>query len=203
MKPARPRKCILLLGKRNSFLESLAHAFPQRGKFQIVPAPLGSEAFRLAQKKNVSALLFVLNSSDDLESMQWLRQSNPSLPSVAILPQNSPSIQKTLRNEALTGIILARGLVPSDLRRCVEESLAMLHQHHAPSRTDQQIAADLHSVRSTMTAIQGCAELAIPKSTSKKTSQEYLRGVIAGVRELETTLRRLEGNLRNAGHLPD
>ena len=78
---------------------------------------------------------------------------------------------------------------------------------HAPQRLvvdrpGRRISSDLHTIRSTLTAIQGYAELASKKPAVSSSSRKPQEEIVRGVREIERLLRRIERGLKIRGITP-
>ena len=62
--------------------------------------------------------------------------------------------------------------------------------------TDASITTDLHGIRSSLTAIQGLAELALAKVRASGSHRKSLQGIVQEVTEVEGLLRRIERKIR-------
>ena len=124
-------------------------------------------------------------------------QSNPALLVVAVIPGGSPKLQKELRGEGVSQIIEVGDAPAQELRRLLRERLKeLLAKPRALLQSELPITTDLHTIRSTLTAIQGHAELALEKVPPTKPHRKPLEEIVRGVREVEGLLRRVERKLR-------
>ncbi|MBI4459256.1 MAG: hypothetical protein HY648_04255 [Acidobacteria bacterium] len=187
---------ILLTGNPGKFLQKIAAAFPPRSGISATTIPLSPQLLEAVQSPNLGALVLALTGSAQADSVQWIRQKNPALLIVAVLPRQNAKLRKSLLEEGVAAILSAQGLTPTQIRRQLLSAL-----RGKPSASDhlQQLRDDLHTIRSTLTAIQGGAELSLQDSPRSAPLRKQMPDVIRGVAEIESLLRRIERNLRAAG----
>lgn len=195
---------ILLTGKKGKLLQKIAGAFPPRSHIQATVMPVSAEVLETARTAAFDAVVCVLANEEETELVRWLRERNPSLPIVVILSRENAKARKELWMESVSSIVNIQGLTLSQVRRKLAESLRALNKkQEAPDSLRERCISDFHTIRSTLTAIQGNAELALQDSAPSKSARKQLQEVIHGVSETERLMRRLERKLQAAGLLPE
>jgi len=91
------------------------------------------------------------------------------------------------------------GMDASQIRRTLVASLKAFRSkvpHDA-----KQVTADLHAIRSALTAILGSAEIAL-KGSSRSDARKQLQQIFRGVAEIESILRRLDRAFKPSATVP-
>ncbi|MGH9785352.1 MAG: hypothetical protein ACRD88_14325 [Terriglobia bacterium] len=196
---------ILFSGKQGKLYDAVLRtiAAHRRGKtaqgqrFQAEAVPPGPPLLEMARSGSYAAVIFVLENEPDSEPVRWLLQSAPALPLITVLPGGNTRLRKELQREGVSQVIEAGELSESALRRIIHERLAAL-----PSKppdvpeTASAITTDLHGIRSSLTAIQGMAELALKKIRGPGSSRKPLESIVQEVTEVEGLLRRIERKVK-------
>ena len=205
-----PAVKVLLSGKKGKLYDAVLRAVPGRrgepGKersFRAEAVPPGPRLLEMAQSGSYAALIFVLESEPDSEPIRWLMQSNPALPLIAVLPEGNARLRKELQREGVSQIIEVGNLSEPAMRRIIRERLAALpSKPPALPGTGAAITTDLHSIRSSLTAIQGLAELALAKVRGPGSRRKPLEAIVQEVTEVEGLLRRIERKVKPRGPSP-
>jgi len=151
----------------------------------------------MAQSGSYAALIFVLESEPDCEPVCWLMQSNPALPVIAVLPEGSARLRKELQREGVLQVMEMGSLSEPALGRMIRERLASLpSEAQTVADAGVSITTDLHGIRSSLTAIQGLAELALAKARGFGSRRKSLEGIVQEITEVEGLLRRIERKVR-------
>ena len=174
-------------------MRTIAAAFGQPAGFSAVVLPAGSRLFGAAGAPSLRAVLFTLSSSDEVEPIRWILQQNPSLPVVAVLPRKEPELRQELLTEGVWQVVEIPGMGASQIRRALVAPLKTFRSK-APHE-GRQVTADLHAIRSALTAILGNAEMAL-QSASRSNTRKQLQQIFRGVAEIEGILRRLDRALQ-------
>ncbi|MBI3896526.1 MAG: response regulator [Acidobacteria bacterium] len=166
--------------------------------------PVGAPVLEAVQSPTFHALIFVLIRVDEADSVRWIRQRNPALPMIVVLARENARLREELLEEGVAAIVSVQGLTLAQIRRKLSEALPALGRQQNPLHpSNQQLSDDLHTIRSTLTAVQGNAELALQDSAPTKTTRKQLQEVLRGVAETERILRRLERILKALGILAE
>jgi signal transduction histidine kinase len=190
---------ILVTGKQGKLLKTVAGALGRLAGFSAVVLPVGSRLLDAAGAPSLRAVLFALSSSDEVEPIRWILQQSPLLPVVAVLPRKEPKLRKQLLADGVWQVVEIPGMDASQIRRTLVAPLKAFRSkvpHDA-----RQITADLHAIRSALTAILGSAEMAL-KNSSRSNARKQLQQVFRGVAEIENILRRIERALAPAATSP-
>ena len=188
---------VLISGRKGKLYDTVVRAFSPRRGFRPEVVPAGPRLLERAQSGSHAALMLVLGGERDLEPVRWLMQSNPALLVVAVLPQGSTKLRKELRGEGVSQIIEVGDAPEPELRQLLRERLqALLLKPRALLQSELPITTDLHTIRSTLTAIQGHAELALQTASAPHPQRKPLEEIVRGVTEVEGLLRRVERKLR-------
>jgi signal transduction histidine kinase len=193
------RTRILISGKAGKLQDAVIGSLGGRSGFVAELVSPGPQLLELAQSGSCAGAIFVLGSEQDLESIRWLIESNSSLPVIAVLTEGSAKFRKELQAEGVSEVIVTRGLSAAELRRLLQQRLA------AAALIPQAAAAittDLHSIRSSLTAIQGQAELALAEARRSSPRRKPLEEIVREVTQVEGLLRRIERKVKPRGPLP-
>ena len=183
------RSRILISGKAGKLQDAIVGALGGQGGFAPEAVPPGPRLLELAQSGSCAGAIFVLGGERDLESIRWLIESNSSLPLIAVLANGSAQLRRELQAEGVSEAFVARGLSGSELRRRLQQSLRAADS--APNE-DAAITTHLHGIRSSLTAIQGQAELAFAGARRSSSRWEPLQEIVREVAVVEGLLRRIE-----------
>ena len=188
---------VLISGRKGKLYDTVVRAFSPRHGFQAEEVSAGPRLLEMGQSKSHAGLLLVLGGERDLEPVRWLMQSNPALLVIAVLSSGSPKLRKELRGEGVSRIIEVGAVPAPELRRLLREHVkALLAKPRTVLQTEIPITTDLHTIRSTLTAIQGHAELALQTTRAPHPQRVPLEEIVRGVTEVEGLLRRVERKLR-------
>ena len=188
---------ILISGRKGKLYDTVVRAFSPRQGFRTELVPAGPRLLDMARSRSHAALVMVLGGERDVEAVRWLMQSNPALLVVVVLPGGNPKLRKELRGEGVLQIIEVGDALPQEQRQLLRERLKELLSKPQPLlQSELPITTDLHTIRSTLTAIQGHAELALQTARSPSAHQKPLEEIVRGVTEVEGLLRRVERKLR-------
>lgn len=188
---------ILISGRKGKLYDTVVRAFSPRHGFRAEVVPAGPRLLDVARSRSHAALVMVLGGERDVEAVRWLMQSNPALLVVAVLPGGSPNLRKELRGEGVSQIIEVGDVLGQEQRQLLRERLKeLLSKPRALLQSEVPITTDLHTIRSTLTAIQGHAELALQTARAPDPQRKPLEEIVRGVTEVEGLLRRVERKLR-------
>ena len=188
---------ILISGRKGKLYDTVVRAFSPRHSFRAEVVPAGPRLLDMARSGSHAALMMVLGGERDVEAVRWLMQSNPALLVVAVIPGGSNKLRKELHGEGVSQIIEAGNVPAQELRRLLRERLReLLSKPRALLQSELPITTDLHTIRSTLTAIQGHAELALQTTRAPHPQRKPLEEIVRGVTEVEGLLRRVERKLR-------
>ena len=197
-----PRK-VLISGKRGKLQDRVSGALGRRSGFQAEPLSPGHQLLERARSGDYAAAIFVLDGEQDLESVRWLVESNPSLPLIAVLSAASEKLRTDLRAEGAAEVITTRGQSEAAVRRLLRQRLAAaMHLPRRGQGPGARIEDDVHSIRSSLAAIQGHAEFALTRTRGTGAGRQPLEEIMREVREIERLLRRIDRKLEPSGGIP-
>ena len=188
---------VLLSGRKGKLQNAAAKALSGQRGIHAKVFPMGSSLLKVVRSASCDVLILVLEEDADLELLRWAQRENAETPLLVVVPPGRASLRKELADEGVAVLVAgpgAREEFPKRLRAFLKKLGANLLAADRPGR---RISSDLHTIRSTLTAIQGYAEMAGEKPAGlPETPQEE---IIRGVREIERLLRRVENGLKKRG----
>jgi signal transduction histidine kinase len=193
------RSRILISGKAGKLQDAIVGALGGRSGFAPEAVPPGPRLLELAQSGSCAGAIFVLGRKHDLEPIRWLIEGNSSLPLIAVLSNGSAQLRRELQAEGVSEVFVARGLSGLELRRRL---LQQLRAAASAPMADAAITTDLHGIRSSLTAIQGQAELALTEARRSSSRRQPLQEIVREVGVVERLLRRIERKITASRALP-
>lgn len=206
---------ILVGGASGKLLEAVAEAFSAARGIQATVIPAASRLLAVAQTNSFDALIFTLTSPEEMEPVRWIVQQN-RVPVLAVLPRPDSSLREQLLEEGVRQVIDVEGLTAAQILRKLRRKLRQQRRQKRPAnlrvlrshgrgsvRSRRRRMAELHTIRSALTAIQGNAEMALKDTPASQSHGNQLREIVRGVGEIEKILRRLERDLTPPGALPE
>jgi signal transduction histidine kinase len=190
---------ILVTGKQGRLLKVVASALGQPRGFSTQVLPLGPRFLSALSKFSPAGLLVTLASGEEVEAIRWILQQDRSLPVVALLPRKQPGLRKQLLAEGVCKVVELAGMGAPHVRRAIATALNALRSKVPHDK--RQIVADMHAIRSPLTAILGNAELALKHASRTGPHRRQLQEIFRGVAEIEVILRRLDRVLKAGPNL--
>ena len=191
---------ILITGRKGKLYETVMRSFPSSRGFQVVTIPVGSKLLEMMRTMSFDALILTLSSKEEIQPVRWILRQNLLLPLLAVLGREDRKLREQLLDEGVSEVVQIRGLSPAQIRRKLRVSLLAagwglvgLRRFH------RKLMADLHALRSPLTAILGNAELAANSFSPSHPIRQELQEIIRAVAEIEKTLRRIERSLKIPG----
>lgn len=193
---------VLISGRKGKLQNTVVKALSGQRDLQVRPFPMGPPLLEMVRSDSFDALILALEEDADLELVRWVLRENPTTPLLAVVPPGNSKLCEELADEGVTEMIAGQG--PSgEFPKRLRASLQKLRANPAaPDRPGRRISSDLHTIRSTLTAIQGYAELESKKPADSVFSRKPQEEIVRGVREIERLLRRIERGLKARGITP-
>ena len=191
---------IIISGKKGKLHDAVRRALPAGRDFRVSTVPVGSKLLEMARSTSFDALLFTLNSKEEIQPLRWIRPQNQSLPILAVLGKEDSKLREQLWEEGVSQVVETGGLSTTQIHRKLRENLsAACLKPEGFGRSNVQLRTHLHDIRSVLTAILGNAELAGRKFVLPHKIEAELQDIIEGVNQVEGILRRIERRLKEPG----
>ena len=193
---------VLISGRKGKLQNAVVKALSGQGGIEVRPFRMGLPLLEVVRSDSFDALILALEEDADLELVRWVLRENPTAPLLAVVPRGNSKLCEELADEGVSEILEGHD-PPGEFQKRLRASLEKLRASPAASdRPGRRISSDLHTIRSTLTAIQGYAELASKKPAVSSSSRKPQEEIVRGVREIERLLRRIERGLKIRGITP-
>jgi hypothetical protein len=195
---------ILITGKRDKLWKVVGGALSGQPKVRAVIQPVGSSLIETLRSTPLDAVFYTLSSEADIELLRWIGSINPSLPVIALATQaDFGRLGRLVREDGSAQLVALSSLEPQQIRKTIfGVPLGKPGGAGSTSAAQRQISDDLHSIRSTLTAILGTAEIALKRSTPPAQIRKQIKEIPRGVLEIEKILRRLDRTIKSRPPAP-